>query len=111
MLGDRIAATGIPAIYANLVGGQDELVFDGAAFSLDEEGNVDGPGQFAEAIGIVDVESAACVPTTWPGKCRVAGEVYDALVLGTAIISSRTILGVMIGLSGGIDSALTRLSR
>ena len=52
---ERIAATGIPLIYANLVGGQDELVFDGASFALDAEGvcRMRLP-QFVEALGVVE---------------------------------------------------------
>jgi predicted amidohydrolase len=58
VLGDRIKATGIPAIYCNLVGGQDELVFDGASFALDAQQNCRMRlPQFVEALGIVDFDA------------------------------------------------------
>ena len=59
VLADRVEATGMPAIYCNLVGGQDELVFDGDSFALDADKNVCMRlPQFEEALGIVDVELA-----------------------------------------------------
>src|SRR5690606_22361846 len=55
VLRDRTRATGMPVIYANLVGGQDELVYDGASFALDREGRLTHQlPQFAEALEIVE---------------------------------------------------------
>ena len=109
VLGERIAATGIPAIYANLVGGQDELVFDGASFALDAQGNCRMRlPQFAEALGIVDYDAGRLRSDDLAGELPVEAEAYQALVLGVRdYIGKSGFKGVIIGLSGGIDSALT----
>ena len=109
VLGERIAATGIPAIYANLVGGQDELVFDGASFALDAQGNCRMRlPQFAEALGIVDYDAGRLRSDDLAGELSVEAEAYQALVLGVRdYIGKSGFKGVIIGLSGGIDSALT----
>ena len=105
----RIAATGIPAIYANLVGGQDELVFDGASFALDAAGRemVRLP-QFEESLGFVDVVQGEPQPGALAVPQALEAQVYAALVLGVRdYIGKNDFPGVLIGLSGGIDSALT----
>ena len=109
VLGERIAATGIPAIYANLVGGQDELVFDGASFALDAQGAccMRLP-QFVEALGIVDYDAGRLRSDHLVGELAVEAEAYQALVLGVRdYIGKSGFKGAIIGLSGGIDSALT----
>ena len=109
VLGERIAATGIPAIYANLVGGQDELVFDGASFALDAQGHccMRLP-QFVEALGIVDYDAGRLRSDHLVGELAVEAEAYQALVLGVRdYIGKSGFKGAIIGLSGGIDSALT----
>ncbi|MDP3539037.1 MAG: NAD+ synthase [Azonexus sp.] len=109
VLRDRIAATGIPAIYCNLVGGQDELVFDGASFALDAHGECRMRlPQFAEALGMVDVDGGSLHSTDMADELSVEAEAYSALVLGVRdYIGKSGFNGVLIGLSGGIDSALT----
>ena len=106
---ERIAATGIPAIYANLVGGQDELVFDGASFALDTDGNCRMRlPQFAEALGIIDYDTGRLRSDDLTGELSIEAEAYSALVLGVRdYIGKSGFPGVIIGLSGGIDSALT----
>ena len=106
---ERLAATGIPAIYANLVGGQDELVFDGASFALDTDGNCRMRlPQFAEALGIVDYDMGRLRSDDLTGELSIEAEAYSALVLGVRdYIGKSGFPGVIIGLSGGIDSALT----
>lgn len=109
VLGERIAATGIPAIYANLVGGQDELVFDGASFALDAQGNcrMRLPA-FEEALGIVDFDHNRLYSEQLADELSVEAEAYRALVLGVRdYIGKSGFKGAIIGLSGGIDSALT----
>ena len=104
----RIAATGIPAVYANLVGGQDELVFDGASFALDAAGRemVRLP-QFEESLGFVDVVQGEPQPGALAVPQALEAQVYAALVLGVRdYIGKNDFPGVLIGLSGGIDSAL-----
>ncbi len=109
VLGERIAATGIPAIYANLVGGQDELVFDGASFALDAMGNCRMRlPSFDEALGIVDFDHNRLYSEQLAEELPVEAEAYRALVLGVRdYIGKSGFKGAIIGLSGGIDSALT----
>ncbi len=112
---DRVAESGIPLIYVNLVGGQDELVFDGASFVLDGQGRLcarapawrttvtatrwrpGGQGlAFEDAGGIVEPESAGLEA------------IYRAMTLGLRdYVDKNRFPGVVLGLSGGIDSALT----
>jgi NAD+ synthase/NAD+ synthase (glutamine-hydrolysing) len=109
VLGDRVAATGMPAIYANLVGGQDELVFDGGSFALDANGRCAMRlPQFVEALGIVDFEAGRLNSDDLVAELTQEAEAYQALVLGVRdYIGKSGFKGALIGLSGGIDSALT----
>ena len=109
VLGQRIQATGIPAVYANLVGGQDELVFDGGSFALDGQGTVClRLPQFEEALGLVEFVDGGLRPGAMAPVISTEEEAYRALVLGVRdYIGKSGFPGVIIGLSGGIDSALT----
>ncbi len=109
VLGDRVAATGIPAIYANLVGGQDELVFDGGSFALDTNGRCAMRlPQFEEALGVVDFDHGRLRSDDLAEDLSVEAEAYRALVVGVRdYIGKSGFKGAIIGLSGGIDSALT----
>jgi NAD+ synthase (glutamine-hydrolysing) len=106
--------------YCNLVGGQDELVFDGRSMFVDSEGKVTSQAEaFAEDILVVDID----IPKDGPAGVRnikaaleypdpqsmdVVGEVYEALVVGTAdYVRKNGFSKVLIGLSGGVDSSLT----
>jgi NAD+ synthetase len=108
-LRQRIAATGMPAIYANLVGGQDELIFDGGSFVLDSHGRETSRlPQFEEALGLVEIANGEPLPGTIAPPLALEAQVYGALVLGVRdYIGKNGFPGVLIGLSGGIDSALT----
>ena len=109
VLRQRIASTGLPVVYANLAGGQDELVFDGGSFVLDSRGTLCCQlPQFEEALGIVDfVDGEPQAAAIAPAPCLEA-EVYQALVLGVRdYLGKNGFPGAIIGLSGGIDSALT----
>ena len=109
ILGDRIDATGIPAIYCNLVGGQDELVFDGASFALDagKKCQMRLPA-FEEALGVVDFDAGRLSSSDLAADLSLEAEAYGALVLGVRDYIGKTgFKGAIIGLSGGIDSALT----
>jgi NAD+ synthase/NAD+ synthase (glutamine-hydrolysing) len=109
VLSERVAATGMAAVYANLVGGQDELVFDGASFALDAQGNCRMRlGQFEEALGIVDYDSGRLRSGDMAEPLSSDAEAYQALVVGVRdYIGKNRFNGAIIGLSGGIDSALT----
>src|SRR5258708_1511809 len=110
----RVTETGIPMIFVNLLGGQDELVFDGNSFVMDARGNVTlrAPA-FVEGMYVVDLAvDAAGVVTPTPGDVvPLQGQeesVYGALVQGTRdYVDKHRFPGVVLGLSGGIDSALT----
>lgn len=106
---ERVAETGIPLIYANMVGGQDELVFDGASFVLNREGVVTHQlPLFKEALGIVSIEHGDALPGEIAPERAIEADVYDALCLGVRdYVGKNGFPGVLLGLSGGIDSALT----
>jgi NAD+ synthetase len=109
VLRERIAATGMPVLYANLVGGQDELVFDGASFALDRDGRLTHQlPQFAEALEVVEYADGSLRPGALAPRRALEAEAYDALVLGVRdYLGKNGFPGAIIGLSGGIDSALT----
>ena len=130
----RIARVGCPIIYVNLVGGQDELVFDGRSLVLDTGGAVVAQaGAFTEEILLVDVgpgcagtvagrgpalarirvsDPPAVAPQplpvpTLPAPLETLDEVYAALVLATRdYVTKNGFTDVCVGLSGGVDSSL-----
>jgi len=106
---ERVAENGIPLIYANMVGGQDELVFDGASFVLNGAGEVTHQLPiFKEALAVVTVEKGEPLAGEVTPERVVEADVYDALCLGVRdYVTKNGFPGVLLGLSGGIDSALT----
>ena len=109
VLRDRVAATGKPVIYANMVGGQDELVFDGASFAMDGQGRLTHQlPAFVEALEFIDYADGNLLPGRVVEPASREAEVYSALKLGVAdYLGKNGFPGAIIGLSGGIDSALT----
>jgi NAD+ synthase (glutamine-hydrolysing) len=119
VLKERATETGLAIIYCNLVGGQDELVFDGGSFVLDKNGSVTQQlPNFEEALGIVEIDSlgannhAPSQPIPYAAsilpKLGLEAAVYNALKLGLAdYINKNGFPSIVLGLSGGIDSALT----
>ncbi len=125
----RIAETATPIAYLNLVGGQDELVFDGTSEVRDADGElVARAGQFVEHVHVADFEVTAPKPTTLPVTTVTTRpsasqeglppvlepllgpdeELWDALVLGARdYVHNNGFTDICFGLSGGIDSALT----
>ena len=112
MLASRARADGASVVYLNLVGGQDELVFDGASVVIGPDGRVlHRSPQFEEDFFVVDVPTGADEETT-PGTIAPllapTEEVYRALCTGLADYCRKNGFdSVVIGLSGGIDSAMT----
>jgi len=108
MLRARASASGVNLVYCNLVGGQDELVFDGRSVMIDDQGRVIARARaFAPDLLIADVPAA---PSPLREEELLGGpdEVWDALVLGLAdYFRKNRFTDAVIGLSGGIDSALT----
>ncbi|MCM8594826.1 NAD+ synthase [Accumulibacter sp.] len=109
VLRERIASTGLPVVYANLAGGQDELVFDGGSCALDSRGTLCCQlPQFEQALGIVEFVDGQPQPGSIAAAPCLEAEVYQALVLGVRdYLGKNRFPGAIIGLSGGIDSALT----
>jgi predicted amidohydrolase len=109
VLRDRVAATGTPVVYANMVGGQDELVFDGASFAMDGQGRLTHQlPAFEQALEFVDFADGHLLPGRMVEPPSREAEVYSALKLGVAdYLGKNGFPGAIIGLSGGIDSALT----
>ena len=106
---DRAADTGIPVIYANQVGGQDELVFDGASFAMNAQGKLMHQfPSFLEVIDFIDIFDGVPQPGKIAPAQSLEAEVYQALTLGVRdYVNKNGFPGVLLGLSGGIDSALT----
>ncbi|HEX8963701.1 MAG TPA: NAD+ synthase [Rhodocyclaceae bacterium] len=109
VLRDRVRDTGMPIVYANMVGGQDELVFDGASFAIDAAGRITHQLRpFVEAIGLVEIRDGRVVPGEVAPAMPIEAEVYEVLKLGVRdYLGKNGFPGAIIGLSGGIDSALT----
>ncbi len=106
---ERVRETGLPIAYVNLVGGQDELVFDGGSFAMNRQGKVVARAPHcAESLLVVDFaqgdfQCADCAPAPTADQ-----SLYDALVLGVRdYVNKNGFRGALLGLSGGIDSALT----
>lgn len=108
-LRQRIVATGMAIVYANLVGGQDELVFDGASLALDGHGDcVLRLPSFEESLGLIEFKAGILQAGPLVPVMTEEEEAYRALVLGVRdYIGKNGFPGAIIGLSGGIDSALT----
>ncbi len=114
----RIAETGLPLVYVNQVGGQDELVFDGASMALAADGSVKvHAAQFVTDVPTVTVSFAVNTYNAIKAAVQAGAqahllqreaELYAALKLGLHdYVNKNGFKGVVLGLSGGIDSALT----
>ena len=110
---ERSKATKTPVIYVNQVGGQDELVFDGASFATDSKGEVvHQMVSFDEALSSVTLnlkdQKLSVKGSQMISEFSYHESIYNALVLGVKdYVNKNGFSGVVIGLSGGIDSALT----
>src|SRR5690606_1972989 len=110
-MAERAESVGLPLVYAHLVGGQDEVIFDGASFGVDADGALAARApSFREALFHMEaarteqgiVLSGTVAPA--PGE---DAELWDALVMGVRdYVGKNGFPGVLLGLSGGIDSAL-----
>ncbi len=108
---ERVRATGLPLIYAHLVGGQDEIVFEGRSFALDARGELAGRAvSFEEAAFDVRLTREG---NNWTVQAPIdrahsaEADLWHALVLGVRdYVGKNGFPGVLLGLSGGIDSAL-----
>jgi NAD+ synthase (glutamine-hydrolysing) len=109
----RACEHGVPVVYVNLVGGQDELVFDGGSFAVDARGDVAARAPYFEtALVPLRIGRSASGVLCLEGETGAEPEhlelVYRALVIGVRdYVRKNRFRGVVLGLSGGIDSALT----
>ena len=106
---ERTRETGMAAIYTNLVGGQDELVFDGMSFAMNRDGEVACQlPAFKEALCVVELLDQTFVLGEIVPELSIEAAVYGALTLGVQdYVDKNGFKGIELGLSGGIDSALT----
>jgi NAD+ synthase (glutamine-hydrolysing) len=114
LLRQRAEASGVAIFYANLVGGQDELVFDGRSCAVDAQGRIFARAPaFAETLLYLDAETTEGTVTCWRSPTLAPepepiAETYAALELGLRdYVQKNGFSGAVLGLSGGIDSALT----
>ena len=105
---ERAAEQGLPILFCNLVGGQDEIVYDGQSFVMGRDGQVTQrlPG-FVEAVSVVAFDGKDPRPVRFNRPEGAVADVYSALVLAVKdYIDKNRFPGIVLGLSGGIDSAL-----
>jgi NAD+ synthase (glutamine-hydrolysing) len=106
---NNVTSQGLAMVYANLVGGQDELIFDGNSFVLDAEGRVCARLKHCEEdLQIVEFDGPQPRTGRIEAELSIEAQVYKALVLGVQdYVGKNGFPSVLIGLSGGVDSALT----
>ncbi|MGN6555785.1 MAG: NAD+ synthase [Verrucomicrobiota bacterium] len=106
MLASLAAKSQCPVVYCNLVGGNDELIFDGSSLVFNGRGELVAEGrQFAEDFLLVDIDAA---PAIVHQQISEEEQVFNALVLGLRDYAHKCgFKSALLGLSGGIDSALT----
>jgi len=109
VLRQRALENNLPVVYVNMVGGQDELVFDGASFVLNAQGELVAElDAFESQLELVEFEQAQPIYGEITQSQSLEATVYKALKLGLAdYVNKNGFPGVVIGLSGGVDSALT----
>ncbi len=106
----RVEETGLPLIYTNQIGGQDEIIFDGASFVLGTDGTIMTEAQsHAEATLHLTFDGTSFTAKGRPSETFGKFEaIYHSLVLGVRdYVNKNGFKGVVLGLSGGVDSALT----
>ncbi len=106
-MAERARAVGLPLLYSHLVGGQDEVVFDGASFAVDASGEVRMRApSFDEALAFVEIDAGEVRGVVEELPAQEA-QVWAALVTGVRdYLGKNGFPGAIIGLSGGVDSAL-----
>jgi NAD+ synthase (glutamine-hydrolysing) len=114
VLKKRVARNPVPVMYVNLIGGQDELVFDGESFVIDAKGNLTNRAPaFEEGVFIaefkIDDKKVVTPVKTKIAKARSELEtIYQAIVVGVRdYVEKNRFPGIIVGVSGGIDSGLT----
>ena len=105
----RAYETGMAIICVNLVGGQDELVFDGASFGVNNKGELTNQfNEFTEELGLIELQGSLPERGIVSSTKNKEESIYRALCLGVKdYIDKNGFTEVLLGLSGGIDSSLT----
>jgi len=105
----RTRECGLPIVYVNRVGGQDELVFDGASFVADASGAiVQQVPAWHETLAIAEFDEGTPRQVRGSLDAGLAADVYQALVMGVRAYTDKNAFpGAIVGVSGGVDSALT----
>ncbi len=109
----RVAETGLPLIFLNRVGGQDEIVFDGASFVMNRGGSLAlQMADWDEALALTDwtrlAEGWRCEPGALATLSPYPQDIYQAMMVGLRdYVGNNGFSGVILGMSGGIDSALS----
>lgn len=113
---ERVAQSGLPLIYSNQFGGQDELVFDGDAFVMDRHGEIIvRQVAFKETVTVTSWDKGkdglwACEPQALPPQNDRLTDFYQAMMIGVRdYVNKNRFPGVIIGMSGGVDSALSAI--
>ena len=108
LLKQQSQTCGLPILYLNMVGGQDELVFDGGSCAVNSHGElVFAMSQFQEGVGFIELEGGEPQRGAIAPALTLEAQVYAALVMGTRdYVRKNRFPGVILGLSGGVDSAL-----
>jgi NAD+ synthase len=111
--GLRVRETGLPLAYLNRIGGQDELVFDGASFILNGDGSLahqfpDWDEAIVETLWTRGDDGWRCAPGEIAALDPSPADIYSAMVIGLRdYVNANRFPGIVLGLSGGIDSALS----
>ncbi|MDB5713349.1 MAG: synthase [Sphingomonadales bacterium] len=110
---ERVREAGLPLAYLNRTGGQDELVFDGASFVLNGDGSLahqfpDWNEAIVETLWSKGADGWRCEPGARAALDPYPADIYSAMVMGLRdYVNANRFPGVVLGLSGGIDSALS----
>ena len=107
-MADRVRETGLPLLFSHLSGGQDEVVFDGASFAIGRDGRVAARApSFESAVLQLELDANGAVRGPLCPTPELESQAWQALVTGVRdYIGKNGVPGAIIGLSGGVDSAL-----
>ncbi len=109
----RVIESGLPLVYVNQVGGQDEVIYDGASFAIGADRQLKAKlPAFREQVTTIEFRRGSdgweCLPSTIAPELEERESIYQAMMLGLRDYVNKTgFPSVIIGLSGGVDSALT----
>ncbi len=105
---EAVQSAGVSLVYVNLVGGQDELVFDGASFVVDQQGEIVlRAAEFQEQLALIEFDGVRPKASECAPFYNDIPSIYQALVLGIRdYVGKNGFQGALLGLSGGVDSAL-----